>query len=150
MGKQYGPKYASDGDEDDGYQSEWSPGDDNAPSDYKSDQRQDYGKGSKLDVNNSAFTLHGDGISDPSKKGQQVSNVAAKKTSKGKVVSSSSKAFAKGGNTKMFGKQAAGPQKPGQSASLESNSGGRFAKGGKTKMFGKQNANTSKPGVVTK
>tara|TARA_R110000868_G_scaffold15215_2_gene69546 strand:+ start:107 stop:334 length:228 start_codon:yes stop_codon:yes gene_type:complete len=52
-----------------------------------------------------------------------------------KVVKSSPGAFAKGGSGKMFGKQSAGPQKPGQSASMGSG-GGKFAAGGKGKMAG--------------
>lgn len=52
--------------------------------------------------------------------------------------------FAKGGSTKMFGKQAAGPQTPGLSAKKNAGDGGKFAKGGGKKMFGQQSANPSK------
>jgi hypothetical protein len=41
--------------------------------------------------------------------------------------------FAKGGTTKMFGKQHAGPQAPGIT-STKSGAGGKFAKGGTTPM----------------
>ena len=57
----------------------------------------------------------------------------AKTTSKGAD-------FAKGGSTKMFGKQVAGPQRPGCTAHDTSGDGGKFASGGSTKMFGKQAA----------
>lgn len=57
-----------------------------------------------------------------------------------KVTKSSSSPFVKGGSTKMFGKQHAGPQTPGQAATKAKGSGGKFPMGGKTKMFGKQTA----------
>ena len=46
--------------------------------------------------------------------------------------------FAKGGKTKMFGEQAAGEQKPGETEHDVSGGapGDKFAKGGSTKMFG--------------
>lgn len=46
--------------------------------------------------------------------------------------------FAKGGNTPMFGEQAAGPQKPGTTAhDIKGGApGADFAKGGSGKMFG--------------
>lgn len=52
-----------------------------------------------------------------------------------KVKKSGPGSFAKGGGNKMFGKQSAGPQKPGQSASMGAG-GGKFAKGGSGKMAG--------------
>lgn len=52
---------------------------------------------------------------------------------------------AKGGNTKMFGKQGAKPMVPGQSGKPEGTGGGKFAKGGSTPMFGKGKA---KPAVA--
>jgi hypothetical protein len=44
--------------------------------------------------------------------------------------------FAKGGDTHMFGSQAAGPQDDATTAHDTSGDGGKFAKGGSTKMFG--------------
>ena len=67
----------------------------------------------------------------------------AKKT---KTISTKSASFAKGGKTKMFGKQHAGPQKPGTSAHDTSGNGGKFARGGKTHMFGKQSASPAPAG----
>lgn len=63
---------------------------------------------------------------------------------KGKEVSSRSATFAKGGKTKMFGKQVAGSQKPGVSAHSVSGGDKKFAAGGNTKMFGKQCASPAK------
>ncbi len=54
----------------------------------------------------------------------------------GKLKSSKAKTFATGGKTKMFGKTAAGPQKPGMTSKATSGNGGKFAKGGSGKMFG--------------
>jgi hypothetical protein len=68
---------------------------------------------------------------------------------KSKEISSKSASFAKGGTTKMFGKQHAGTQKPGQT-STQATSGGKFAKGGSTKMFGKQCASPAKSGKTNK
>lgn len=62
---------------------------------------------------------------------------------KGKMKSSRPMVFAKGGNTKMFGKQSAGPQKPGMTYSA-GRGGGKFAKGGGMRMFGQQSAKPSK------
>lgn len=53
--------------------------------------------------------------------------------------------FPMGGNTKMFGKQSAGPRTPGTTAS-KSGSGSKFAAGGNTKMFGKGSASPRAPG----
>ncbi len=61
-----------------------------------------------------------------------------------KQKSKSSGQFAKGGSTSMFGKQSAGPQKPGCS-SQEGGGGGKFAKGGSTAMAAKQSAAPAKP-----
>lgn len=63
-------------------------------------------------------------------------------SAKGKGLKSSSPSFAKGGGGHMFGKQSAGPQKPGVSGKSSSGSGGgaKFASGGKKHMFGKQGA----------
>lgn len=63
---------------------------------------------------------------------------------KGKMLSSKSATFAKGGSKPMFGKQSAVRQKPGTTAT-----GGSKAKwpgklGGSGKMFGKQSAKPSK------
>lgn len=55
-----------------------------------------------------------------------------------KVESQRNQEFAKGGNTPMFGEQAAGPQRPGGTAHNVSGGapGADFAKGGAGKMFG--------------
>jgi hypothetical protein len=68
---------------------------------------------------------------------------------KSKEISSKKASFAKGGSTKMFGKQHAGTQKPGQT-STQATSSGKFAVGGKTHMFGKQCASPSKAGKTNK
>lgn len=68
----------------------------------------------------------------------------AKTTSKG-----TGGKFPQGGSTKMFGKQSAGPMKPGVTAG-KSGSGGKFPAGGKGKMFGKGSASPMKPGVTAK
>lgn len=69
---------------------------------------------------------------------------------KSKEISSKSASFAKGGSTKMHGKQHAGPQTPGQTATKSGPSAGKFAKGGSTKMFGKQSASPRRSGVTGK
>lgn len=58
-------------------------------------------------------------------------------------VSIKAKTFVRGGGGHMFGKQSAGTQKPGQTATMGSG-GGKFASGGKTKMFGKQSVGASR------
>jgi hypothetical protein len=68
----------------------------------------------------------------------------------GKVVSNANSiSFAKGGSTKMFGKQTAGAQQPGVT-SHEVNGNGKFAAGGSTKMFGKGKAGPAESGVTAK
>jgi hypothetical protein len=72
---------------------------------------------------------------------------------KSKVIKSSTPAFGKGGNTKMFGKQSAGPRKSLSQAGTgkaQSSSGGKWGKGGSTHMFGKQSAGPRRPGVTGK
>jgi len=66
-----------------------------------------------------------------------------------KVTKKSAPAFAKGGNTKMFGKQNAGMEKPGMTSHATSGEGGKFPKGGKGKMIGKQSARPQSPGKTT-
>lgn len=63
-----------------------------------------------------------------------------------KVISSRPGVGAVGGNTKMFGKTHAGPQKSGTSATAsKTGSGGKFAKGGGSgKMVGKTGASPAK------
>ena len=70
----------------------------------------------------------------------------------GKVIKKSDNPgfFAQGGKTKMFGERHAGPQTPGQSATMTTGDGGKFAVGGKTKMFGKGHANQAPSGVSIK
>lgn len=60
-------------------------------------------------------------------------------------------AFAKGGNTPMFGEQAAGEQKPGGTAHNVSGGapGAEFAKGGSGKMFGFQGAVPATAGITS-
>jgi hypothetical protein len=56
---------------------------------------------------------------------------------KSKVESEKNVEFAKGGTTKMFGEQAAEPEKSGSTAQTsEPGPGAKFAAGGKGKMFG--------------
>lgn len=55
--------------------------------------------------------------------------------------------FAKGGSGKMFGKQAAGPQKPGVVGKSNSGNGGKFAKGGSKGMFPFRKTAPAKAGV---
>jgi hypothetical protein len=64
---------------------------------------------------------------------------------KGKSKSRSSPTFAKGGSGSMVGRQYAGPQKPGTTATDASGSGGDWAKGGSGHMVGKQEARPAKP-----
>jgi len=55
--------------------------------------------------------------------------------------------FAEGGNTHMFGKQAAGPDKPGNTGKDQSGAPGpKFAEGGNGKMFGFSGAQSQSPG----
>jgi hypothetical protein len=55
--------------------------------------------------------------------------------------------FAEGGDTPMFGKQAAGPDKPGNTGKDQSGApGAKFAKGGSGKMFGFSPALEQQPG----
>lgn len=67
-----------------------------------------------------------------------------------KVTKSSAPAFAKGGGGKMFGKQFAGPQKSGTTATATKTGKGGPPKGGSTKMFGKQSASPRVPGKTGK
>jgi hypothetical protein len=69
---------------------------------------------------------------------------------KNKSLSSSSREFAKGGSTGMFGKQAAGPKSPALTGKAQSGSGGKFAAGGNGHMFGKQAAGPRAPGKTGK
>lgn len=57
---------------------------------------------------------------------------------KGKEFTEKNVKFLGGGKTKMFGEQAAGPQKPGETAHDVKGGapGAKFAEGGKSKMFG--------------
>lgn len=57
--------------------------------------------------------------------------------------------FAKGGSTKMFGRQNAGQQQPGLT-SHATGASPKFAEGGKGKMFGQGHANTMETGVTAK
>ena len=66
-------------------------------------------------------------------------------TGKSKVKSKGSLQGAKGGGGHMVGRQYAGPQKPGTTATDASGSGGKFASGGSGHMVGKQEASPAKP-----
>lgn len=57
--------------------------------------------------------------------------------------------FAKGGNTPMFGPQAAGEQASGETAHDTSDNGGKFATGGSNKMFGYAPSETAKAGITS-
>ena len=55
--------------------------------------------------------------------------------------------FAEGGDTHMFGKQAAGPDKPGNTGKDQSGApGAKYAEGGKGKMFGFHGAEAQSAG----
>lgn len=62
---------------------------------------------------------------------------------KGKEISSKPMQFAKGGSTKMFGRQSAGPKSPGQTGKAQSGNGGKFAKGGPSGKVGNQKPSVS-------
>jgi len=68
---------------------------------------------------------------------------------KSKVESTKNVEFAKGGDTPMLGHQAAGPEKPGITASDTSSDGGKFAAGGSGKMFGFTPALSAKAGITS-
>jgi hypothetical protein len=58
--------------------------------------------------------------------------------------------FAKGGDTHMFGEQAAGPQKPGYTEKQPTSAPGeKFAEGGKGKMFGFSGALPARDGITS-
>lgn len=57
--------------------------------------------------------------------------------------------FAQGGSGHMFGPQAAGEQKPGDTAHDVGGSGGKFAQGGSGKMFGYSPSNTAQAGITS-
>ncbi len=65
---------------------------------------------------------------------------------KSKEVSEKNVTFAKGGKTKMFGKQAAAPQQAGESGHATKGGDSKFASGGKTKMFGFRPSAPARPG----
>ena len=55
--------------------------------------------------------------------------------------------FAEGGDTHMFGPQAAGPDKPGNTGKDKSGApGAKYAEGGKHKMFDFHGSNAQEPG----
>lgn len=60
-------------------------------------------------------------------------------------------AFAEGGKTKMFGEQAAGEQKPGETSHDVGGGapGGKYAEGGKTKMFGFSASEPARAGITS-
>jgi hypothetical protein len=58
--------------------------------------------------------------------------------------------FAKGGTTKMFGRQYANQQQPGDTSHATKDGEQKFAQGGKTKMFGIGHANLAEAGATAK
>lgn len=69
-----------------------------------------------------------------------------------KKETSHSAEFAKGGNTPMFGEQAAEPMKPGitrDATSQDGAPGEKFAKGGSGKMFGFAGAQSARAGITS-
>ena len=57
--------------------------------------------------------------------------------------------FAEGGDTHMFGKQSAGPDKPGNTGKDQSSAPGpKYAAGGSNKMFGYSPAVPAKAGIT--
>lgn len=56
--------------------------------------------------------------------------------------------FAKGGKTKMFGKQHTGPQKPDTTAHKVGGDG-KFASGGSNKMFGYNASQAARAGITS-
>jgi len=58
--------------------------------------------------------------------------------------------FAEGGDTHMFGKQAAGPDKPGNTGKDQSSAPGpKYAAGGSNKMFGFTPSQAAKAGITS-
>ncbi len=70
---------------------------------------------------------------------------------KSKVESAKNVEFAKGGNTPMFGQQAAGAQKPAETAHDVAGGapGAKFAAGGSNKMFGYNPSVSAKAGITS-
>ena len=70
------------------------------------------------------------------------------KMAKSKVISSKTMTPVRGGKGHMFGKQHAGPKKPGMTGKANTSDGGKFAKGGPTGKVGTQKpSRPSRPGV---
>jgi hypothetical protein len=61
-----------------------------------------------------------------------------------KEMSSKPAVFAKGGSTKMFGKQSAGVKAPAVTGKADKGNTGKFAAGGKQHMAGKGSASPAK------
>lgn len=74
-------------------------------------------------------------------------NGKATASPKSKVMAAGKGDFAKGGKTKMFGKDGVAQQPSGTTSPERSTLSRGPAKGGKTKMFGKQAASPQKPGT---
>jgi hypothetical protein len=69
---------------------------------------------------------------------------------KSKVVKSGHMKPVNGGKGHMFGKQHAGPKKPGVSGKADTGNGGKYARGGGTGYVGRQGKSTpSVPGKVS-
>lgn len=66
-----------------------------------------------------------------------------------KEKSERSATFAEGGDTHMFGQQAAGSQKSGTTRHDTKGDGGEFAKGGAGKMFGFAGSQSAKAGITS-
>jgi hypothetical protein len=70
---------------------------------------------------------------------------------KTKVESAKNATFAEGGNTHMFGPQAAGEQKPAETSHDVKGGapGAKFAAGGSSKMFGYAGSQTARAGITS-
>lgn len=62
-----------------------------------------------------------------------------------KVISSGKMPPVRGGKTHMFGKQHAGPKKPGVAGKADKGDGGKYGRGGPTGYVGKQGKSTPSP-----
>lgn len=74
----------------------------------------------------------------------------AKSVDKGKEFTEKNVDFAEGGDTPMFGKQQAGKENPGSTASDDQpGPGAKFAAGGTNKMFGYSPSVPAKSGITS-
>lgn len=68
---------------------------------------------------------------------------------KSKEISSKKTTFVKGGKTKMFGQQHAGPDRAGETSGTKAGSGGKWAKGGPSGKVGNQRPSVPAKAGVT-